>query len=39
MLDVTAWLRDHAGGAAGYLREAGLSDMQLNRLRARLGGD
>ena len=32
---VLAWLGD-AGGAEGYLRAAGLSDVQLGRLRARL---
>jgi protein-tyrosine phosphatase len=36
MLAVMGWLREHAGSAAGYLREAGLSDAQLTRLRARL---
>jgi protein-tyrosine phosphatase len=36
MVAVMAWLRDHAGGAARYLREAGLTDGQLRRLRARL---
>jgi protein tyrosine/serine phosphatase len=30
------WLRESAGGAAGYLREAGISEEQLERLRARL---
>jgi len=39
MLAVTAWLRDHAGGTAGYLRAAGLSDTQLTQLRVRLVGD
>ena len=36
MLEVMEWLRDSAGGAAGYLREAGLTDAQITRLRARL---
>jgi protein-tyrosine phosphatase len=36
MTAVLAWLRDHAGGAAAYLRAAGLSEGQLDQLRARL---
>ncbi len=36
MVTVLAWLRDNAGGAAGYLREAGLSGDQVRRLRQRL---
>ena len=36
MIAVLAWLRDSAGGAAGYLRQAGLTDEQVTRLRARL---
>jgi len=36
MIAVLAWLRDQAGGAASYLREVGLTDAQITRLRARL---
>jgi protein-tyrosine phosphatase len=36
MITVLAWLRDSAGGASGYLRESGLANEQLERLRARL---
>ena len=36
MIAVLAWLRESAGGAAGYLRQAGLRDEQITRLRARL---
>lgn len=36
MVAVLAWLRESAGGAAAYLREAGISAEQLERLRARL---
>lgn len=36
MVTVLAWLRDSAGGAATYLREAGLADEQIARLRTRL---
>jgi protein-tyrosine phosphatase len=36
MVTVLAWLRDNAGGAAGYLREAGLTGEQIARLRTRL---
>ncbi len=36
MLEVMEWLRGSAGGAAGYLREAGFADAQITRLRARL---
>jgi protein-tyrosine phosphatase len=36
MMTVTAWLRDHAGGAADYLAGAGLSGGQIDRLRTRL---
>ena len=36
MAAVLAWLRESAGGAAGYLREAGLADEQVERLRLRL---
>ena len=36
MVTVLAWLRDQAGGAASYLREVGLADAQITRLRARL---
>ena len=36
---VLEWLRERAGGAAGYLLEAGLSEEQLERLRARLVDD
>jgi len=36
MITVLTWLRASAGGAAGYLREAGLAEEQLDRLRARL---
>ena len=36
MVAVLAWLRDTAGGAGAYLREAGLSEEQLTRLRTRL---
>ena len=39
MATVLAWLRDRGGGAAGYLREAGLTDEQLDRLRTRLVAD
>jgi len=36
MVTVLAWLRDSAGGAATYLRGAGLADEQIARLRTRL---
>jgi protein-tyrosine phosphatase len=36
MITVLAWLRDSAGGAATYLRRAGLADEQIARLRTRL---
>ncbi len=36
MLDVLAWVHEAAGGAAEYLRAAGVSDDQLQTLRARL---
>ncbi len=36
MVTVLAWLRDNKGGAAGYLRDAGISGDQLQRLRRRL---
>jgi len=36
MLDVLAWLHESAGGAAEYLRSAGVTGAQLDRLRARL---
>ena len=38
MVTVLAWLRDNAGGAAGYLHDAGLSVEQVQRLRERLVG-
>ena len=38
MLDVLAWLHESAGGAEGYLRSAGLTEAQLDSLRARLVG-
>jgi protein tyrosine/serine phosphatase len=36
MAAVLAWLHETAGGAGAYLREAGLSEEQLTRLRSRL---
>ena len=36
MVAVLAWLRESVGGAAGYLRQAGLTDAQIARLRTRL---
>jgi protein-tyrosine phosphatase len=33
---VLAWLREHHGGAAGYLLEHGLSDAELEALKRRL---
>ncbi len=36
MATVLAWLRGNAGGATPYLREAGLTDEQITRLRVRL---
>jgi protein-tyrosine phosphatase len=36
MVTVLAWLRNSAGGAAAYLREAGLAHEQMARLRTRL---
>jgi protein tyrosine/serine phosphatase len=36
MAAVLAWLRDTAGGAGAYLRDAGLPEEQIVRLRARL---
>ena len=39
MLSVLEWVRSTAGGADAYLREAGLTDGQLQRLRARLVGN
>lgn len=36
MVAVLSWLRATAGGAGAYLREAGLSEEQLQRLRTRL---
>jgi protein-tyrosine phosphatase len=36
MLDVLTWLNETAGGPDEYLRSAGLSDAQLEALRARL---
>jgi protein-tyrosine phosphatase len=36
MVTVLNWLRTHAGGAAAYLRDAGLTGEQLERLRERL---
>jgi protein-tyrosine phosphatase len=38
MVEVLAWLRESAGGPDEYLRSAGLSDLQLATLRARLVG-
>jgi len=39
MQAVLEWLRQSAGGAAGYLLEAGLSEEQLERLRAKVVED
>jgi protein-tyrosine phosphatase len=36
MRKVLAWLHESAGGPAAYLRQAGLTERQLERLRARL---
>jgi hypothetical protein len=36
MMAVLSWLRESAGGAAGYLRQAGLTEEQIARLRVRL---
>ena len=36
MAAVLAWLRADRGGADAYLRDAGLTDAQLERLRVRL---
>jgi protein-tyrosine phosphatase len=36
MKGVLAWVRESAGGAERYLREAGLTERQLERLRLRL---
>lgn len=36
MLTVLAWLRETAGGAAGYLREVGITEAQIDRLHTRL---
>ena len=36
MLAVLAWLRESAGGVDAYLRESGITEEQLERLRARL---
>jgi protein-tyrosine phosphatase len=36
MVTVLAWLRDSTGGAAGYLRQTGLTGEQIARLRMRL---
>jgi protein-tyrosine phosphatase len=36
MLDALAWIRHGFGGAAGYLRAAGLDDAAIGRLRVRL---
>ena len=36
MRGVLAWLRESAGGADGYLREAGLDERRIERLRQRL---
>ena len=38
MLDVLAWVHGSAGGPDEYLRSAGVTDAQLDRLRARLVG-
>jgi protein tyrosine/serine phosphatase len=38
MMAVLAWLHESAGGAEGYLRSAGVTDAQLDALRARLVG-
>ena len=38
MIDVLAWVHGTAGGSHEYLRAAGVSDDQLETLRARLGG-
>ncbi len=36
MMAVLSWLRHSAGGAAGYLRRAGLTEAQISRLRVRM---
>jgi protein-tyrosine phosphatase len=36
MMAVLSWLRNSTGGAAGYLRQAGLTEGQILRLRMRL---
>jgi len=39
MLEVLRWLHEEAGGPEAYLTEAGLSEAQLDALRARLVED